>query len=321
MLNPFRRANAPGPGGSILGRSTPGRFAMGRRYLAFLGAGAVGATLAAWRQPAQALTTTREIADMTWIEVRDAIRAGLRTVIVPSGGLEQNGPHMVIGKHDYIVRWAARRIAAELGDALVAPVVSYVPQGGYDPPTGNMQWPGTIGVPPEVFAAVLEGIARSLKDAGFQNICFIADHGPSIAPQAAAAARLTQEWGSGGPRVIAVDSYYADAAETAYLRSLGESDAAIGEHATIADTSELMAVHPEGVDLSRLKSSGGGLGVVGDPARSTIARGDAMMALKVRAAVAQISLATGRPDPSAALPSDAPQTATPGGAAATPSAG
>jgi creatinine amidohydrolase/Fe(II)-dependent formamide hydrolase-like protein len=176
-------------------------------------------------------------------------------------------------------------------------------------------------VPPEVFAAVLEGIARSLKDAGFQNICFIADHGPSIAPQAAAAARLTQEWGSGGPRVIAVDSYYADAAETAYLRSLGESDAAIGEHATIADTSELMAVHPEGVDLSRLKSSGGGLGVVGDPARSTIARGDAMMALKVRAAVAQISLATGRPDPSAALPSDAPQTATPGGAAATPSAG
>jgi creatinine amidohydrolase/Fe(II)-dependent formamide hydrolase-like protein len=320
MLNPFRRANAPGPGGSILGRSTPGRFAMGRRYLAFLGAGAVGATLAAWRQPAQALTTTREIADMTWIEVRDAIRAGLRTVIVPSGGLEQNGPHMVIGKHDYIVRWAARRIAAELGDALVAPVVSYVPQGGYDPPTGNMQWPGTIGVPPEVFAAVLEGIARSLKDAGFQNICFIADHGPSIAPQAAVAARLTQEWGGDGPRVIAVDSYYADAAETGYLRGLGESEAAIGEHATIADTSELMAVHPEGVDLSRLKA-GGGLGVVGDPSRSTIARGEAMMALKVRAAVAQISRATGRPDPAASLPSETPQTATPGGAATAASAG
>jgi creatinine amidohydrolase/Fe(II)-dependent formamide hydrolase-like protein len=274
-----------------------GRLAVGRRALAFAGAGALGMVYAGWRQPAQALTSTREITDMTWIEVRDAIRAGLRTVIVPSGGLEQNGPHMIIGKHDYIVRWAARRIAAELGDALVAPVISYVPEGDYDPPTGNMQWPGTIGVPPGVFAGMLEGIARSLKDAGFTTICFIADHGPSLAPQADVAAKLNQEWAAGGPRMVAVDSYYADAAETAYLRGLGESEAAIGEHATISDTSELMAVHPEGVDLSRLATSGSGLGVVGEPSHSTIARGDAMMAMKVRAAVAQIAAATGRAMP------------------------
>jgi creatinine amidohydrolase/Fe(II)-dependent formamide hydrolase-like protein len=270
-----------------------GRLELGRRYLALAGAGAVGMTVAGWRQPAQALSPKREIAEMTWIEVRDAIHAGLRTVIVPSGGLEQNGPHMIIGKHDRIVAWAARRIAAELGDALVAPVVSYVPEGDYDPPTGNMQWPGTIGVPPAVFAAMLEGIARSLRAAGFETICFIADHGQSIAPQAEVAAKLTQEW-SGGPRVLAIDSYYADAAETAYLRGQGESDAAIGIHATIADTSELMAIYPDGVDLSRLKSAGAGLGSVGEPERSTVARGDAMMALKVKAAVAQIAAATGR---------------------------
>ncbi len=272
--------------------SQPGRFGIGRRNLAFAGVGAVGASLATWRRPARATPTTREIADMTWIEVRDAIAGGLRTVIVPSGGLEQNGPHMVIGKHDYIVRWAARRIAAELGDALVAPVVSYVPQGDYDPPTGNMQWPGTLGVPSAVFAAVLEGIARSLKAAGFTTICLIADHGPSVAPQAEVAAKLSREWRA-GPRVLAVDAYYADAAETAYLRAQGETDAAIGEHATIADTSELMAVYPEGVDLSRLGRDwpGPGSGVVGDPARSTIARGDALMALKVKAAVAQIAAA------------------------------
>jgi creatinine amidohydrolase/Fe(II)-dependent formamide hydrolase-like protein len=268
------------------------RIVLGRRALAVAGVGAVGLTFAGWRHPAQALSNTRDIADMTWIEVRDAIKAGVRTVIVPSGGLEQNGPHMIIGKHDYIVRWAARRIAAELGNALVAPVVSYVPQGDYDPPTGNMQWPGTIGVPPAVFAGVLEGIARSLKSAGFRTICFIADHGQSIAPQADVAAKLAKEWGTAGPKVLAIDSYYADAAETAYLRSQGETDAAIGEHATIADTSELMAVHPEGVDLSRLDVISANDGVVGDPRRSTIDRGDALMALKVSAAVAQIKAAT-----------------------------
>jgi creatinine amidohydrolase len=269
-----------------------------RGLFALAGLGVAGLTgYAGWRQPARALSTTREIAEMTWMEVRAAIQSGIRTVIVPSGGLEQNGPHMIIAKHDRIVAWAARRIAAELGDALVAPVVSYVPEGDYDPPTGNMMLPGTIGVPPAVFAAVLEGIARSLKSAGFETICFIADHGQSIAPQAEVAARLTREWAGSGTKVLAVDSYYADAAETAYLRGQGESDAAIGQHATISDTSELMAVYPGGVDLSRLpkgKADLSALGAFGDPRRSSIARGDAMMTLKVDAAVAQIRAAAGR---------------------------
>jgi creatinine amidohydrolase/Fe(II)-dependent formamide hydrolase-like protein len=62
-------------------------------------------------------------------------------------------------------------------------------------------------------------------------------------------------------------------------------------HASISDTSELMAVHPAGVDLTRLpllKIKLRAEGADGDPSRSTIARGDAMMALKVNAAVAQI---------------------------------
>lgn len=273
---------------------SPGGPPIGRRHVILAGVGAAGVAMAGWRQPARALSMTREITDMTWVEVRDAIKAGFGTVIVPSGGLEQNGPHMVIGKHDYIVAWAARRIAAELGDALVAPVISYVPQGDYDPPTGNLTFPGTMGVPAPVFAGALEGIARSLKLAGFRTICFIADHGPSLAPQAGVAARLRAEWG-GSPNVLAVDSYYADAAETGFLRAQGASDAAIGEHATLADTSELVAVHPGGVDLSRLPaslSSFAGLGVIGDPRRSTVATGNALMALKINAAVAQIRAAT-----------------------------
>ena len=171
------------------------QWRLSRRALAVAGAGAIGAVLAGWRRPAQALSLTREIADMTWLEVRDAVSAGARTVIVPSGGLEQNGPHMVIGKHDYIVTWAARRIAAELGNALVVPTISYVPQGDYDPPTNNLAFPGTVGVPPAIFAGVLEGIARSLKLTGFDTICFIADHGLSVAPQAAIAAKLTRRMG------------------------------------------------------------------------------------------------------------------------------
>lgn len=43
--------------------------------------------------------------DLTWTEVRDALRAGKTTVIIPTGGTEQNGPHMVLGKHNYLVKY------------------------------------------------------------------------------------------------------------------------------------------------------------------------------------------------------------------------
>jgi hypothetical protein len=34
------------------------------------------------------------IEELTWTEIRDAIKAGKTTVILPTGGTEQNGPHM-----------------------------------------------------------------------------------------------------------------------------------------------------------------------------------------------------------------------------------
>ena len=250
-------------------------------------AAAVGVALASYwvRQPLTApLPNTLQIADMTWIEVRSAIARGYTKVIVPSGGIEQNGPHMVLGKHDYIVGAAASEIARELGQTLVTPVVSFVPEGDYDPPAGHLRFPGTMGVPEDVYAGMLEGIARSLKAGGFKTICFIADHGGSLKPQAEVAQRLTREWAQEGVRVLDVSDYYADAAETEYLARLGETAAAIGQHAGIADTSELMAAHPEGVDLQRYADTPYTMeptGASGNPMKSSAERGRALLNIKI----------------------------------------
>jgi creatinine amidohydrolase len=237
------------------------------------------------------LPNTVQIADMTWVEVRTALEQGFTTVIVPSGGIEQNGPHMILGKHDYIVKHAAERIAGELGKTLVAPVISYVPEGAYDPPTGNMQFPGTIGVTEQVYAGIVEGIARSLKAGGFRTIVFIADHGGSQALQAETISRLSAEWAGKGVRVIHGDAYYSDAAQIEHLMREGETRAAIGQHASIIDTSELMAVNPRGVDLGRLaglKLTMQATGIVGDPARASAERGKELLEMRIRAALAQI---------------------------------
>ena len=79
--------------------------------------------------PLQAATPQVFIEEMSSPEVRDAVSAGRRTVIIPVGGVEQNGAHMALGKHDFRVHALAGRIASELGNALVAPVVAYVPEG------------------------------------------------------------------------------------------------------------------------------------------------------------------------------------------------
>jgi creatinine amidohydrolase/Fe(II)-dependent formamide hydrolase-like protein len=279
-----------GPGGG-----TPRRLSALKLALGAL-AGAAMAGLVVERPLTAPLPGTLRMAEMTWVEVRSALAAGHTRVIVPSGGIEQNGPHMVLGKHDHIVAWTAERIASRLGRTLVAPVVSYVPQGDYAPPTANMRFPGTIGVPVPVFAGVLEGIARSLKTGGFRSICFIADHGGSFRAQQEVAARLGREWAAEGVTVISVDDYYeaAGIAQTSLLEAQGETKASIGAHAGIIDTSELMAVHSAGVDLARL---GGMLrveptGAGGDPRRASAERGMALLELKVKAAVRQIARAT-----------------------------
>ncbi len=240
----------------------------------------------------QPVPVTVEMADMTWVELRVAIERGVTVAIVPSGGVEQNGPHMVLGKHDYIVHAAANRIARELGNALVAPVLAYVPEGDYQPPTGNMLYPGTLGLPEPVFAQALEGIARSLKSAGFKTICLIGDHGGNQAAQAAVAAKLNREW-AGQVKVLNVSDYYVDAAQMTFLRGKGETDATIGSHAGLIDTAELMSVHPDGVDLARLGSYARKEtpGHSGEPARASAELGKRLLDIRIDAAIKQIKAA------------------------------
>src|SRR5713226_10447068 len=71
--------------------------------------------------------------ELTWTEVREAIQSGKTTIILPTGGTEQNGPHMALGKHNARVKVLSQQIARALGDALVAPVLAYVPEGGITP--------------------------------------------------------------------------------------------------------------------------------------------------------------------------------------------
>lgn len=225
---------------------------------------------------------------LTWTELQAAIRGGKTTIIVPIGGTEQNGPHMALGKHNMRARALAEKIAAKLGNALVAPVLAYVPEGGLKPPTAHMRFPGTITVPGAVFESVLESAGRSFRLHGFRDIVFLGDHGGYQKEEQAAADRLNREWLKTGVRAHVVEEYYR-VTETTFrqaLKARGYSDAEIGSHAGLADTSLTLALDPGLVRLDRLSARSASStvdGVAGDPRRASAELGQ----LGVDAIVAQ----------------------------------
>jgi creatinine amidohydrolase/Fe(II)-dependent formamide hydrolase-like protein len=231
--------------------------------------------------------------ELTWTELRDLIHAGKTTILVPIGGTEQNGPHMALGKHNFRVRVLSEKIARALGDALVAPVIAYVPEGALDPPSGHMKFPGTITVPEEAFAKLLEYAARSFKLAGFHDILFLGDHGGYQRIEKAVADRLDKEWAGSPIRVYAVEEYYR-ASEDEFgrlLESKGYTKEEAGTHAGLADTSLTLAVDPALVRTDRLQP---GEGVRGDPRRSTAELGRLGVELIVARTVEAIKKATVR---------------------------
>lgn len=227
--------------------------------------------------------------ELTWPEVRDALDEGLTTVIVPTGGVEQNGPHLALGKHNWIVRETAERVARELGDALVAPVVAYVPEGQVEPPDGHMRYPGTLSLPEPVFQQVLEATARSLRAHGFKLVCFLGDSYGNQPAQAGLAEHLDATWRP-AVRVLHLSDYYARNGQVEWLHARGLAPAQIGGHAGVRDTSELMAIRPQAVRRGRIAAGGefDETGVDGDPRLARAAWGEALLRLKVEAAVAQV---------------------------------
>jgi creatinine amidohydrolase len=237
--------------------------------------------------------------ELTSTELQAQVRAGKTTVLIPIGGTEQNGPHMVLGKHNVRVKALAGKIAAALGNAVVAPVLAYVPEGDVDPPSAHMRFAGTITIAPATFESVLASAARSLRAHGFRDIVFLGDHGGYQRNEQSVAQRLDREWSKTPARAHALVDYYR-VTETDYPAALakrGFSKSEIGTHAGLADTSLALAIDPQLVRAGAL-ASGRDLdaahGVYGDPRRASAELGQLGVDAIVRRSVEAIRRATAR---------------------------
>lgn len=194
--------------------------------------------------------------ELTWEEVRDELSAGKSTLLVPVGGVEPNGPHVVTGKHNYIVRVKAEAVAIKLGNALIAPVVPFVPEGDIDPPTEHMKSPGTISISEELFEKLIVDICASYRTHGFRNIVLLGDGGESQVGLKRVASRLNSEWKNRSARVHFVPEFYQAQGLKEFLETRGIVEVDEGIHESFKVSAVLASIDPELIRWDRRTKAG-----------------------------------------------------------------
>jgi creatinine amidohydrolase len=230
------------------------------------------------------------------MEVRDALAAGKTTAIISTGGIEQNGPYLVTGKHNIVLRGACEGIARKLGNALCAPVIAFVPEGGIEPATGHMRYPGTISLREETFRMLLGDVASSLRSHGFTDIVFIGDSGGNQEGMEAVAAELNGRWDDARAHFIPEFYRYADVfawMEKELGIKEGENE---GLHDDFVITSIMLAADPATVRFDERVAAGrasiNGLSLV--PQDRTVEIGRKLLGFRVDQTVKAIQGAVGK---------------------------
>lgn len=232
-------------------------------------------------RPIAALDTVR-MEEMTWMEIRDAIRAGKTTAILGAGGLEQRGPYVNISNHNNSIRVETELIARRLGNALVAPSVGIGPGNPAAP--GN---PGSFSLRRDVFKMVLTDIATTLKQNGFRHIILIGDNGGNQVPMREVAAELNAAWAGSQTTVHHVPEYYATHGmiDKTGLRELGINTVPDGGSAHTSYRVEALNLlaNPDNVRLKQRMAAGKTTvtGVDLLPVEKTIAIANKLLEMKV----------------------------------------
>jgi len=232
---------------------------------------------------------------LTWMEVRDAIKAGKTTALVLTGGVESNGPHLATGKHNYVLTVMGEAIARKLGNALVAPIVTLEPGR----PDSDRVAPGSVFLSPETYEAVLTDMALSLKSMGFTNVVFLGDSGGNQTGMKNVAAKLNDRFKGAPARFHFIPEYYNYPAVRQFVQANGvtetmefeASQGSDGIHEEYGIDALMMLYDPKTVRLDERKRAGkttiNGADLL--PLDKTLAMGRRIVELRTSLTVAAIN--------------------------------
>ncbi len=241
-----------------------------------------------------------EIELMTYPEIYAAIyEQGKTTVLVVNGGIEQRGPHAVLGGHSLTARPQGVDIARKLGNALVAPVMPFSIAGRHL----NPKTPGSVNIPGPLFAAVNEAIVDSMVVNGFKNIVLMGEHGGGQKELEEVAKKTNAKYSPRGVHVFFCGDFY-EKTQSEFQQWVIGNHLPPSSHGGIPDTSLMMYLGGDAwVRKDKMVAGDPVLppgtprdpstplvdnGIIGDPRPSTSEMGKRYFDMKTKNAVAQI---------------------------------
>ncbi|MFW9806651.1 MAG: creatininase family protein [Candidatus Thorarchaeota archaeon] len=156
-------------------------------------------------------------------------------VVMVTGALETHGKHLPLGTDSYLPNYLAKKVA-EKTKALVLPLIPFGESWNFEP------FSGTISIKPNILVEFYISVMKSVFEHGFRYIVALNGHGGNDPILKQAAKNATRK----GERVVIIVNWWRDLAEDA--RKLVEETP--GGHAAEDETSEVMAVVPDLVDMS-----------------------------------------------------------------------
>ena len=174
----------------------------------------------------------RELGRLTWVEVRELLRRGVDTVILPVGTVEPHGPHLPLGTDAIIPEVIARELAERI-DALVMPTIYYgVTRGLHG-------YPGSVRVEPDTLERLVYETLSSMAMHGFKYAIILNGHGgrEQVKALERAAYKL---WVERGMAVAIVDWWTLARERGVTEKVLGKE----GGHAGTDETAMVYAANP-----------------------------------------------------------------------------
>jgi creatinine amidohydrolase len=185
-----------------------------------------------------------QLEEMTWPEVKTAIDQGYDTIIFSVGATEQHGPHLPLATDSLVGNSLAMLVAKRLGHALVGPTLRV----GCS--QHHMAFPGTISLAPSPMRELIVGYGESILQHGFNRLVIIPSHGGNFQVVSEAGQKLQQKF----PAKHVVT--YCDLKKVLDMSHeasgvYGISPEASGAHAGEFETSIILYLHPDLVDMTK----------------------------------------------------------------------
>ena len=178
------------------------------------------------------------LGEMTNPEVEAFLKGG-HTVIVPTGAVEQHGPHAPLLTDVLIPTEIARRIAPQI-NAAVAPPINYAlsyPHVGFT---------GLVHIRIPTFMALVEDLCVAFATSGFKRIIFLNGHYDNTYALAYACANAAERLPEDA-RAYPLNYWDGMPPEVREKYSSLEK----GMHANAAETSAILAINPKLVDMEK----------------------------------------------------------------------